>query len=266
MIPLELQSILKTAEYKSGIHYFDSPETFMHFEEAYLAAREKEGRLYAKEVINLLPHTLKNHPYHKEWQTRLPVILRFLNYIKEKSIKIALEIGCGNGWLSAKIAQNLQGHCLALDINQTELSEGKSVFHHVKNLHFIYADILVANRFPKESLDSIVLAGAIQYFKKPSVLIDHLLQFLNPEGEIHIFDSPFYTNAQKKAAQMRSQEYFQSLGIPHMAENFHHHTLNELAAYPYQLLYNPYEKANRLKFKLKRIPINPFPWICITKK
>lgn len=255
--------LLENASKEDNIYYISAPQASENFEETYLNVREKEQRFYDDDVIIKLPYTSKAHPYHSEWQMRIPILNKVINHLKvHHSNGLVLEIGCGNGWLSANIANRVKADVIALDINQLELKEGARIFEETPNLHFVCADIF-AKPFSDQSIDTIVLAGVTQYFAVFNELIDALLPILKPSGEIHLFDSPFYPSKQAAdLAKQRSLAHFTRLGHPEMAQNFHHHTFDVLKAYQYKIMYQPRSIKNRLKGKLGMQP-NPFPWVCL---
>lgn len=78
---------------------------------------------------------------------------------------------------------------------------------------------------------------------------------MKPGGEIHIIDSPFYSEIDKDAAKARSKEYFTKVDVLPMQQYYFHHTYKVLQEYRIQLRYKP----NR--FKTKFLHDSPFPWI-----
>lgn len=255
-------SFLNKASLKDGVYFLTNQEAFQAFETAYLTVREKEQRFYTDEVIESLPYTTSQHPYHAEWELRVQVVKPFLAYLKKHHNKgTVLEIGCGNGWLSAQMAKNRSGEVIGLDVNQVELIEGARIFQKNTNLHFVFADVF-EKPFPPNTFDVIVLAGAIQYLADFHHFIETLKGFLTPTGEIHIFDSPFYEPAEKEKAKARTLAYFTAMGNPEMADNFNHHTLNVLENYSVEELYKPHSFKSKLLRKLGK-PMNPFSWYCI---
>lgn len=225
------------------------------FEELYIAMRKKENRLYTDEEVLQLPLISADHPHSKEWRIRSKSTKRIIAHLSRKQKPLhLLEIGCGNGWLSARIAE-LQGiKVTAIDINETEILQAKRVFRNHTNVEYEYATI---DELQKRDLkfDCIIFAASLQYFSDLTVL-KTALSILRFNGEIHIFDTSFYTD--NKEAILRSKEYFSQLGFPEMAEYYFHHNYDALKAFNYTMRYDPTSFANKLFSK------NPFPWILIT--
>ena len=79
------------------------------FEENYLAARDREKRLYSDEELLQLPSIAEQHPHYREWKLRKESADRLKKYLSalDRPLKI-LELGSGNGWLSHFLAKPLQ--------------------------------------------------------------------------------------------------------------------------------------------------------------
>ncbi|HKB45317.1 MAG TPA: methyltransferase domain-containing protein [Chitinophagaceae bacterium] len=228
-----------------------------NFETAYIRLRKWEKRIYADEEVAQLPVVTATHLYYKEWQLRKESSKKLFDYLKRRILPTnILEVGCGNGWLSAKLAGIKRSHVVGVDINNEELEQAKRVFSHISNLQFYYSNI---NEMENEmKFDVIVFAAAIQYFNSLKNIITNSLMHLNKDGEIHIIDSPFYTLSQLAAAKQRTLLYYQSAGFPEMANKYFHHNLDDLENYNCFIHYDP----NSLFTKFLRNK-NPFYWISI---
>src|ERR1700760_1446554 len=130
------------------------------FEDLYIAARKQEKRLYTDEQLTRLPDIDPVHPYYPEWKIRKHSSERLVKYLerKRRNLRI-LEIGCGNGWLSAKLAGISDANVIGLDINQVEINQATRVFKK-SNLQFIY-DTFNDNTFEDETFDVIVFAASL---------------------------------------------------------------------------------------------------------
>ncbi|WP_298419117.1 class I SAM-dependent methyltransferase [uncultured Kordia sp.] len=236
--------------------YYLTPEN-PDFSRYYLAVREKEDRILSDYEVRQLPY-IKRY----EWEFREKSTERFIQYIsdKNKSLKI-LDIGCGNGWFSnkiAKISETIQ--IIGLDINREELEQAARIFK-TKNLYFVYADIFKVSTKLEAQFDIITLNGAIQYFEDFKGFITLLQTFLKPNGEIHIIDSPFYKTASVADAKERTKEYYTEIGVPEMAENYFHHDEKLIAEF--DLLY---KYRWNIIHKILGKKDSPFSWYRFTKK
>jgi len=223
------------------------------FEKLYISLRKKEGRIFTEKEIRKLPDVPKTHPHFKEWKIRKNSCNKLFRYIKQKGhVCNILEIGCGNGWLSAQLSEITKGEVTGIDVNRIELKQAKKVFASKRNLHFIAGDI--RNGIPGDKkFDLIVFAASIQYFKSLNEIINCALQYLTLQGEIHILDSHFYLPEKIFSATQRTKKYFSEIGFPAMSKYYFHHSLRELQPFNYKILFNPNSLFNRLPFRK-----NPF--------
>lgn len=230
----------------------------------YLSVREKEGRLYSDEIVAHLPHMPKGHPLAHEWRARATSAVRLTGYLSRRPKPLSiLDLGCGNGWLSKLLHQS--GHCvIGMDQNRYELKQATRVFSQSPGLSFLEADIFYAP-FAAETFDMILLASVIQYFHDLPALFRVLLCHLKPQGEIHMMDSPLYSNTELQGAVQRSQHYYSAIGFPEMAEQYFHHRASDLNSFEPIKLYTPQPPMLRLKHLLGRGD-SPFPWIVIRKE
>lgn len=231
------------------------------FEEAYIRLRTKEGRIYSDDELLRLPEIVTHHRYYNEWQLRKRSAEKLRTYFRKKNKPLTIqEAGCGNGWLSRFLSTIPLSRITGTDINKTELLQAKRVFGHVPNLQFICGDFNSAALMDKH-FDCIVFASCIQYFSSLGELISSALQKLKPGGEIHILDSPFYQQNELAAARRRTAHYFSEIGFAEMADNYFHHSLEELQPFNISMLHKP-GFISRYIWMNK----NPFPWICIHKQ
>ncbi|MFK7933166.1 MAG: class I SAM-dependent methyltransferase [Saprospiraceae bacterium] len=229
------------------------------FEQAYLKARAKEQRILSAAQIKQLPY-LSNHPLAKEWQLRQKSTERFLAYVRNKEVSTLMDLGCGNGWLTHKLAP-LVDKIEAIDVNQTELEQAAEVLKAFTNVQIKCCDIFstqITNRF-----DLILVNGAVQYFPDFSLLMERLFELLTATGEIHILDSPFYHTKDIANAKARSDAYYESIDTPNMKPFYHHHSWDDLFNFKYQKLYDPSSFLRKLGNRIGRKD-SPFPWIKIS--
>ena len=231
------------------------------FGNAYQLLRQKEGRIYSDNEVAALPGISATHKYYKEWQMRKfscsKLVKHLSNYTRPLNI---LEVGCGNGWLSSKLAAIPNSHITGIDVNTEELLQAQRVFPNNTNLNF-YKRSLQDGLIPGKRFDIIVFAASIQYFSSLDDALQTASGFLKPAGEIHILDSHFYKQGELASAKKRSDAYYDSIGFPEMSDYYFHHSLDELSWFDYTILYTPVSFTLFLS-KTK----NPFPWICIKPK
>jgi len=227
------------------------------FEDLYLAVRNKEGRFYTDEQVSKLPEIYEIHPYFHEWQMRGRSSRRLIEYLKTKNKPLSiLEIGCGNGWLSAKLAELDGALVTGIDANKPEIEQARRVFNN-SSVRFIY------NSFNTESFgkfvkfDVIVFAASFQYFPSAKTIIHDAMQLLNTGGEIHIMDTHFYDTEEAKLSASRSKNYYATMGVAEMAGHYFHHSMNSLAEFDHKVMFDPNNWLNRITKK------DVFYWIMI---
>lgn len=229
------------------------------FANMYTSLRKKEGRMYNDKEVKMLPAVRKNHVHYKEWKARERSFNRLAVYLKSprRALNI-LEVGCGNGWLSAQLSKAINGKVLGTDINIIELEQAKRVFNNMSNLDFKNGDFR-DDELLDEKFDVIIFAASLQYFCSLDEIIPEAIKLLNKNGEIHILDTKFYTPGEVKDAAKRTQQYYSDLGYAEMADWYFHHSINSLETFNYKILFDPGSLKNKL-FKKQ----DPFPWIVIT--
>jgi len=220
------------------------------FSDAYIKIREKEQRVYSEEVVKNLPITTKEHPQYEEWKLRQKSTNRFTNYLEDNLFNSLLEIGCGNGWFTHQCSKKVE-NAIGVDINLQELEQAAKVF---TNTQYLYWDIFEADPF-NQQFDIIVLNAVVQYFPDFDKLINRLSSLLNPKGEIHIIDSPFYQADKIEAAKQRTEAYYRSMNVPEMSINYFHHSVDFIKNF--EALYTP--QTSKIKQLIKGKDI-PFGW------
>lgn len=259
-----LPAFLRNAPIREGVCLLSVPDTA--FEEAYIHLRKREGWFYSDEEVRQIPDIKSSNAEHaKIWELRKNSAADFLKYCAEKKRPLKfLEIGCGNGWFSHQIAAaNSNYSVIGTDINFVELKQAARVFPN-ENLQFVLADIF-SSPFPENEFDFIVFNGSIQYFSDLKQVLSKAKTLLNANGEIHILDSPFYTNSNDAAkAKERTAAYYRKMDAPEMAESYSHHLLKTLVDYGAELLYVPEKKTifERISGKTK----HPFVWAKISRQ
>ena len=224
----------------------------------YILLRNKEGRIYSDKEVAVLPEIDKEHKHYNEWEVRKDTSGRLIKYLfsKKKALEI-LEVGCGNGWLTAKLSGIPLSRLIGIDINGEELNQAKRVFSQIENLEFFNCS-MQDEMFRDRKFDVIVFAASVQYFSSLEKVLNDSLKVLKRGGEIHIIDSHLYKQNETDAARLRSNDYYKAIGFPEMSDQYFHHSLEGLKLINHDILYDPGSIINKLR-KNK----NPFCWVCI---
>jgi ubiquinone/menaquinone biosynthesis C-methylase UbiE len=249
--------------FKNNIFYQQHFDYDKSIEGLYQSLRKKENRVYSDDMLNLLPQTPSNHMHEKEWKQRQFTLKRLLPYLGVKESPKILELGCGNGWLCNHLAALSASEVVGVDISEPELTQAAAVFKSRQNLCFVHGDISTLT-MPGSYFDYIIFAASIQYFANLESLFKKAFTLLATDGEIHVVDSPIYTQAEAPKAQKRSREYFYRSGFPEMSRYYFHHTWIDLKTFGIKKQYNPDLFFNKVMRKLSAA--SPFPWVIVTKR
>lgn len=229
----------------------------------YLALRSKEGWLESVDAIRQWPHVPSNHPHARLWAWRRRSLARLMQHLQRELPPTAniLDLGCGNGWMSNRLAALPGTTIWACDVNIPELELGAAVFP-LPNIKWVYADVF-NSQLPKSHFDAIILAGSAQYFPDIRLLLDQLRQHLAPVGCIHIIDTNFYnSNADLQSAKDASRRYFEGQNAADMAPYYHHH----LAASAKQAGTRDLNDTFHGRWMQRLGFWSPFPWLAAARR
>jgi SAM-dependent methyltransferase len=247
---------MRIGEKSSRVRTFKTPKA--DFEDLYMAIRKREKRLYSDEQVSLLPDVDPSDMHYSEWKVRKRSCERLMVYlIKKRKFLRILEVGCGNGWLSAKLASMSNTRVTGLDNNQLNINQANRVFKK-DNLEFVY-DTFNDSSFEREKFDIIIFEASIKYFPSVVNTLKLALGLLNRGGEVHILDAPFYDPVAVSEADKKNRDYYAELGYPEMADYYYYHSVSELWGFKYRIMFNPDNIFNRLFNK------DPYYWIAINK-
>ena len=245
---------MSSADIDTGIT--QHPEQNDGFADLYIDMRYKEKRILSDCKVMFLPDIEEDHVHYKEWQIRKQSSIQLIDYLKAKNKPLnILEVGCGNGWLSAKLHAIPGAKVTGIDVNEPEIQQAQRVFKS-DNLEFICTSF-DPSMYQRQKFDVILFVASIQYFKSLKGILNKALSCLKLSGEIHITDTNFYTPTEAVRAAKRSEGYFASIGFPEMAEHYFHHTINQVREFNCKVLCNPHRIINKITKK------NPFYWIAI---
>ncbi|HHG85092.1 MAG TPA: class I SAM-dependent methyltransferase [Bacteroidetes bacterium] len=220
--------------------------------------REKEGRVYTDEVLRVLPAIDPASPLAKEWKVRGRTLTRLVQHLQQlpPQQKI-LDLGCGNGWMSHHFSHLPGAEVTGMDLNTAELQQARRVFADCENLQFLEKNIFEPQA---STFDVVCIGGAVQYFPDLSKLVGRLRELLSENGEIHIYDSPFYREAERPAAKARSVAYYEKMGFPALAGCYFQPSIQEMERLGGEILYQPNTFFRRFRRKALQEVDSPFIW------
>ena len=234
--------------------------------DAYIRARRREGRVFPDEIVAGLPVLHRDHPLHQEWCQRADSASRLMAYLRAIPRRLTIaDLGCGNGWLTNRLASIPGSEVIGIDANSVEVDQARRVFGDIRNLTFVEQDFLVPP-LPFATADIVVLASVVQYVPGLAALLRAVVDALPPGGEVHVLDSPLYRPADVTEAQERTHRHYEDVGVPELAERYHHHTWRSLGSLRYDVLYRPDALIPRLERRFLRRERSPFPWIRVQRE
>ena len=137
------------------------------FVPAYLRARVREQRLLSDDRVRVLPYLPRRDPRAGEWRLRADTARRMTRYLAGIDRPIDVwELGCGNGWLAARMAQLQHVTVTGFDVNGAELDQARRVFEGRPRLALRHGDIGRATELLgqcRPSPDVVVFASSLQY-------------------------------------------------------------------------------------------------------
>lgn len=136
--------------------------------------------------------------YKKNSQIQFWVGMYILNNLLQlKGNESVLDIGCGDGKITAEIAQRVpQGTVLGIDASPSMIAESKSQFATIKNMDFQLAD---ATTFLSETpFDLIVSFSTFHWIQDKERALTNIFSMLKPGGTMVIFMQNGESDARKK--------------------------------------------------------------------
>lgn len=229
----------------------------ININQTYFRSGQTKGYIYTDGEVAALPYIHINHRHYREWMIRKHSLKALLSYVKNKrSFTGILVVGCGNGWLSSRIAKEIDAEVTGIDTNSYELSQAKRVFKNISNLGFINTK-LEGDSLKNEKFDMIIFEASIEYFPSAKEIMRVAVEHLTLQGEVHILDSPFYKQYEIAIARQQHKEQ----GLNPMKTQLYYHMLIELENFQYKILHHPNSWKNKLSIKK-----NPFYWIVIKNR
>ena len=231
--------------------------TSRSFVDAYLRARRREGRLLPDDLVQQLPFLPEGDDRHDEWRLRADSSDRLIHYLERLHRPLIVhDLGCGNGWLTARLAALDHVTAVGFDVNDEELAQARRVFADRPRLSFVLDEAGF-----RGVADLVVLASVLQYIADPAALLRELTSGHEGPAEIHVLDTPIYRAAEVVAARERTRQHFRSIGVPEMIVRYHHHGWDVFAGFEHTVLYDPNALRHRFARRVLGRRRSPFPWI-----
>lgn len=130
-----------------------------------------------------------------------------------------LDLGCGSGGITNRIAAATSGRVLGIDLSEGMIREARSRYKHMCNLDFVIMDVVNLDYINK--FDRIFCNSAFQWFSQPEKILAGCFAALKPEGVMGIqatatanYCPQFLYVMQKVARDQRTGKVFQYFKSP----------------------------------------------------
>lgn len=136
--------------------------------------------------------------YKKNSQVQWWVGMYILNnMLPLKGDETVLDIGCGDGRITAEIAQRVPNGCvLGIDASPSMIEESKKNFKKIKNVAFQLADAATFKN--NEQFDVIISFSTFHWIQDKESTLKNIFTMLKPNGKLAIFMQNGESEARKK--------------------------------------------------------------------
>ncbi|MBI3160161.1 MAG: class I SAM-dependent methyltransferase [Chloroflexi bacterium] len=194
----------------------------------YAAIRRQEGRgSSSPNYYRALPFRDLSRKRAGEWRIRAQgyqaLVRHVLSPMEHAGVLRVLDLGAGNGWLAARLAQ--RGHTVtAIDL-QTNDWDGLGAFvHYAERFTPVQAEF---DRLPFAAgqFDLAIFNASFHYSEDYLATLSVVLKAVKGSGTVVILDTPVYNDASSGAAMVRERQtqFERAYGTPSNAldsENF----------------------------------------------
>jgi trans-aconitate methyltransferase len=139
----------------------------------------------AKDDIKPMADSWNAAYYNKHSQIQYDLGMSIINQLYFKGTESVLDIGCGDGKLTAEIAKRVpRGHIVGVDVSPSMITESAKRFKHFKNMSFALAD--ATTFFTDKRFDYVVSFSTFHWIKDKATTLKHIFNMLKPGGKLAI--------------------------------------------------------------------------------
>lgn len=139
----------------------------------------------AKDQIQPMPDSWNAAYYHKHSQVQYDLGMSIINQLSFTGTESVLDIGCGDGKLTAEIATRIpRGHIMGVDVSPSMIAESTKRFKLIKNMSFALAD--ATTFFTDRHFDYIVSFSTFHWIRDKETTLKHIFGMLKPGGKLAI--------------------------------------------------------------------------------
>lgn len=232
------------------------------FAASYQAARSKEGWVDDDATVRNLPRVPRSHPHAAEWRVRAITLERLVQLLRPFTPPVRiLDVGCGNGWLSARLAQRLEATVIGIDVVADDIEQAKRAWADIPTVTFFHGSIpFIVNTM--HVFDVVLYAASMQYMQDARSSIEIALQITSRRGMVIVADTHWYDSLTIDAARERSIQHYAAIGVPSMIDCYFHHDINLLRGLAWRTV--PITLTQRLQWMIRFRMCPHFPLMTIT--
>lgn len=265
-----LDSFLAQVPRAQGVYQVSDPAAWMAYSERQWRRRARQFDLFSDGAVRKLPHTAPDHPHAARWRERSRAVDRLAEYLSRQNRLVILEVGCGAGWLTHRLAvlrataELRSTRVWGIDVSERDLRQAARVFVDRPSARFLLADVHTA-ALPAGQFTTIVLADSLQHLADPAAALAHCLSLLSPGGEIHVLDGPVWGAAAVTAARQRLAHQLAASGLEWTLADLSWPTWQMLRRFRPEVLHDPSTAGQRLA-RLWQPEQAPRPWLVIRRE
>ncbi len=254
---------------EQGVYRVSDPAVWHAYSERQWRRRARQFDLFSDSALSALPRTAPDHPRVSRWRERARATDRLTEYLARQNRLVILDVGCGTGWLSHRLAvlrataELRTTRVWGIDVNERDLRQAARVFVDRPSTKYLLADVLTA-ALPTGQFTTIVMADTLQYLADPPTALARCLSLLRPGGEIHVLDGPIWGASAVAAARQRMARQLAASGLEWTLEDLSWPTWQMLRPFRPEVLHDPSSTSQRLE-RLWRPEQAPRPWLVIRR-
>lgn len=264
-----LDSYLAQTQREQGVYLVSDPAAWTAYSDRRWRLQARQFELFSDGALRKLPHTAPDHPHAARWRERSQAVDRLAEYLSRQNRLVILEVGCGAGWLTHRLAvlrataELRPTRVWGIDVNERDLRQAVRVFVDRPGAKFLLADVHTAD-LPVGQFTTIVLADSLQHLADPAAALTRCLRLLSPNGEIHLLDGPVWGAPAVATARQRMARQLGSSGLEWALEDLSWPTWQMLRPFRPEVLHDPSSTNQRLE-RLWRPEQAPRPWLVIRR-